>query len=301
MIRLKEVVKTQDADGNELVLDVLRPTQSLENQADKIRSSSWNKNRQSLPLRERLLNDMINSGVWSKKDQAKEKYLIDQLEAGQLALAKGGIKLWGLPEPKDDAEPATLIVDDVEIKVESRIGGTAQAIAIQMIRDRLELRFLRNQLTTLLQHSAESYAETDKFNFLLANCVVYNENNKKYFVNDLGYVDVNVYISKENEKASQDVVNAFIKLYYGDLTEAQKEAPEWKFLIKHKMANEKLQLVNKSGLLIGFDGRRIDEEGYYVNEQNQRVDKDGNLLDEKGEFKVDSSPFLDDEGNPISE
>lgn len=300
MIRRKEVVKTETNDGAELVLAVLRPTYKIENDSEVIRGSVWNKMRQSLPLRDSLLQDMISNGTWSEQDRAKEKYLIDQIDSGVLKLARGGVKLWGLPNPDENSEKIKITIEDVTFEVDSRVDGTGQAIAIQIVKDRVELRSLRSKLTNLLQNSAEAYAETEKFNYLLANCVIYNENNKKYFVNEFNQVDVDVYISKENEKASQDVTAAFIKLYYGDIVEAQKEMPEWKFLIRHKMANEKLQLLDKSGQLIGFDGRRIDEEGYYVNEDGHRIDRHGNLLDEKGELKIESMPFLDDDGLPLA-
>lgn len=298
MIKNKQVFTTKTEDGVDLELAAVKPPQSIENDANAVRGQSWNKYRKKLPLRDVLLKDLVDGGVWTEDMKAKEKYLIAQIEAGEMALLRGNIRLWGIPESKD-LKPSKMIVDDVEFEVQPRIGGTAQAVAIQMIKDRLELTNLRSVLTNSLTNTAEAFAETDKFNFLLANSIIYNETGKKYFTNDLGYVDVNVYISKENEQATKDATEAFVKLYYGDVIDVQKKLPEWKFLLKYKMCNEKLQLINKDGQLIGVDGKRIDEEGYYVNDAGERVDRDGKPLTEDGEYKVESQPFLDDDGKPI--
>lgn len=169
----------------------------------------------------------------------------------------------------------------------------AKNLAIEMKKTREEVRELISVRTSLDNHSAEGQADNAKFNYLVSSCVVYKENNQKYFN---GLED---YMNRSDDPAALLGAQKLANMIYGLDNNFEKNLPENKFLQKYKFVDDKLRLINKDGKLVDIEGRLIDENGRFINEKGEFVDKYGNRVDKDGEYVVDSQPFLDDDGKPI--
>lgn len=252
-------------DEKEIELAVRSPSLEDQREAQKIYNQAFTDAIKSKSVVRAKLDDLLEEqGLWNKEKQAKFTELQQQILDGEKRLAKGGFSL-----------------------------KEAKNLAIEMKKTREEVRELISVRTSLDNHSAEGQADNAKFNYLVSSCVVYKENNQKYFN---GLED---YMNRADDPAALFGAQKLANMIYGLDNNFEKNLPENKFLQKYKFIDDKLRLINKDGKLVDIEGRLIDENGRFINEKGEFVDKYGNRVDKDGEYVVDSQPFLDDNGNPI--
>jgi len=154
---------------------------------------------------------------------------------------------------------------------------------------------LQSQRNSLDNLTAEGIAASAEFDYLLAHCTKH-EDGTAY------YVDYDDMAERESCPVYDKAKEAFLDLLYGPYEEELKKRPEWKFLLKHKFVNEKLQLIDKEGNLVDGIGRKVDEKGRLINSDGKLVNDKGELVDDLG-FLIpsDEGYYTDDEGNEIKE
>jgi hypothetical protein len=252
-------------DDKEVALMVKSPSLSDQREAQKAYNQAFTDAIKSNAVVRAKLDDVLEEqGLWNKEKQAKFTELQQQILDGEKRLAKGGFSL-----------------------------KEAKNLALEMKKTRDEIRELISVRTSLDNHSAEGQADNARFNYLVSACVVYKDNNEKYFKN------LEDYINRADDPAALLGAQKLANMIYGLDNNFEKNLPENKFLQKFKFVDDKLRLIDKKGRLVDSEGRLVDSEGRFINEEGNYVDKFGNRVDKDGEYVVEFKPFLDDEGNPV--
>ena len=260
----KKVVKVE-IGGKEVELAVLRPNAKQRQEAQKVYNRAFREAVESgAILRAKIESVMREQKLWDDHKEAELRKLQSTINEKERKIRSGGIKL-----------------------------SEARDLAVQLRRDRAELRGLNSERMSLDNNSAEAQADNAQFNYWVAVCTVHANDGKPYF---RSYED---YMTKEDDPAVGPAASALAKIIYNLEDDYEKKLPENQFLLKYKFADESLHLVDKQGRKVDVDGRLVDENGRYINEAGQFVDNQGNLVDADGNYLVDEKPFLDDEGNPI--
>jgi len=219
-------------------------------------------------LRDELEDILRERGLWNDKKQMDYTKLIQDLDAHEMKLSKGGIKL-----------------------------ADAKKIALDIRGIRFRMRMLLADRAKFNSSTVEGQAENQQFNFLLSRSAVYNNNRDKTYFKS--YED---YLNRSNDNDSVLIASKFAKVHYGTLG-TEKDLPENQFLQRFHYVDDNLRLVNSDGHLVNMDGNLIDEEGRLIAYSNDGVayfvDSDGNPLDDRGNYKFDDAVFLDDDGNPV--
>ena len=242
-------------------------SQSLKDrkEADKIYNNAFTEALQSKAVvRARLDDLLVDQGLWDENKQQKFDTLQKNILDNEKKLAQGGIPL-----------------------------KAAREIALEMRKDRAQMRELISVKTNLDTHTAEGQADNAKFNYLVYACTLNKETQTKYFNS---YED---YMERSSEEAAVLAAQNLANMIYGLEANYEHKLPENEFLINYKFVNKDLRFINKEGKLVDEEGRLVNESGRFINEAGEYVDKYGNPVDSEGEYKVDFAPFLDDEGNPV--
>jgi hypothetical protein len=171
----------------------------------------------------------------------------------------------------------------------------ARSLAIELRKDRSELRSLNSERTSLDNNSAEAQADNAQFNFFVSACTVHANDGKSYYKS---YED---YISREEDPATSMAAGALARILYNLEEDYEKKLPENQFLLKYKFADESLHLVDDKGRKVDNEGRLVNDEGRYIDESGEFIDRDGNRVDADGNYVVNEKPFLDEQGNPVSD
>ena len=261
----RKAIVGKDRDGNNVTIDVLRPT------AAHLRTAQMEYNRafrdaleSGALLRQKLDQYMTSQGLWNEEKEKKYQEINKEILDLERRLKGGGIKL-----------------------------KTAKRLAIRMREKRDEFRDLISERTAMDGNTAEGQADKARFNSLLIQCLVEEETDDPLFSSLESY----------DKKAAEPYVitgaGQLAQMMYNLDPEYDNNLPENKFLRDYKFADEKNRLINDGGNLVDEDGRLIDDEGRFVNEKGEYVDIEGNLIDKEGEYLVEQKPFLDDDGNPI--
>lgn len=262
MITDSFTVKLKDQDVEFLIRS---PSLSDQREAQKIYNQAFSDAVKSGCIVRGRLNDLLKEqGLWDDNKEQRMNTIQQKLIDKEKDLAKGGISL-----------------------------KAAKQIALDMKGLREDLRDLISVRTNLDNHTAEGQADNARFNYLVSACLVYKDSKKPYFS---GYED---YLNRASELVAIRGAQILANMLYGLENDYEKKLPENKFLVKYKLVDDKLRLVNKDGKLVDSEGRLIDETGRYINADGRFVDINGNLVDDTGEYIVDFKPFLDDEGKPI--
>ena len=260
--------KTFKIKINEKETEFLVKTPSINDQreAQKVYNQAFTDAIKSKCVVRAKMDELLeDQGLWNQDKQIKFTKLQQDILDSERKLAKGGISL-----------------------------KEAKEIAIQMKKDREEIRSLISVRTSLDNHSAEGQADNARFNYLVSSCLVYNDSNKQpYFSN------MEDYLNRSNEEVAIVAAQHLASMLYGLDNDYELNLPENKFLKKFKFIDEKLRYINKQGQLTDADGRLVDENGRYIDDQGSFVDKFGNRVDKDGEYVVEYKPFLDEDGNPI--
>lgn len=204
--------------------------------------------------------------LWDDSKEKRFKELVEALNEGEKRLAKGRIKL-----------------------------SEGREIALQMRRDRAEMRALLTDRNVLDQNTAEAQAENAKFNYLVAACCVDQAKGKPYFK------DVDDYNRKGDDPVAGEAAKEFATLFYGLNPEHEQSLAENKWLRAYSYADKEGRLIDReTGHYVDTRGRRIDKEGFLLSEDGRRIAEDGTPLDDNGDYLLDdAAPFLDDDGNPV--
>ena len=253
---------------------VVKPTVQQLKEANKIRSQVWNRAFEEGNLLRRQLDDELkNRNLWNSKLQAEYDTLQHEVLQNTLALERGGIKL-----------------------------SEARAIAIDTAKKRQEMVEMLVARSELDNHTCEGQADNERFNYLFANCLVYNDTGEKVYPNG-----IDDYLKDaDNEYA----VKGATEFYYlmSNTESLDDKLPENQFLKKYKFIDENQRFTDrKTGRLVDEDGRYIDELGFFLeydeDGNSYRVTVDGERLSDLVDTQEDSEslPFLDDDGTPVSE
>ena len=215
-------------------------------------------------LRETIDGYMREQGMWDNEKDVQYVTLLDNITQGEKKLKKGGIKL-----------------------------SAAKELAFQMKRERSELQALISQKNSLDANTAQGQGETSRFNYLLVQCLVYNDTGKPVYDNK------DEYLKDETSEVATMAASTFANMWYGLEEDYDKSLPENQFLQEWKVLDSELRLLNDKGELVDAYGRRINEEGRFIDEEGNLIDREGDPLDEEGEYNFGKPVFLDDEGEPI--
>lgn len=213
-------------------------------------------------IRQKVEDVLREQGIW---DDSKQKSLDDtreQIYELELKLKKGGIK-----------------------KSEAR----SVAIQIKILRE--SVKDMLSSRNTLDSATAESHAENKRFDYLVSQCLVYNDTGEKYYKN------LEEYANAPGDEVSLVGAKKLGFMIYGLSEDFEKGLPENKFLLEYGFMNDKMQLIDKKGRLVDAVGRLVDEYGRLIDENGNFIDFDGNVVDEFGNPKIEFVPFLDDEEN----
>ncbi len=265
----KVIVETVDIDGKPMKLAVMRPGNRIGQEANMayslrmaslIRKGSQN-SADRLLLRAELEEYLEKTGVWTIKDALEVEKLALEIRAHELLLKKGGMT-----------------------NMEGRDLAIRMAAKRQLI---MEKHAKRQQFDST---TVESQAENFRFEFLLVNCLVFEEGGAKFLKNHDEYVD------RQDETAVVDGAKTLANMIYGLDADVQNHMFEMRWLKDAKFIDEDGRYITKDGNLTDQGGRRVNAEGRYINEAGEMVDTFGRLVDEHGNLLVEvSKPFTDSE------
>lgn len=259
-----ETITTTDENGEELILDVCRPSGRQIQKGEMIRGAAWKEAVDNgLELQDNL-NHVLEKRGWTQEKENEFQELRSKINQSRQRLSKGGGSF------REACDTAMGLIDAKE-----------KLVTIFAERNRLE------------QNTAEAYAENNRFNYLVSACVLKHGSINPYFAN---YED---YLERMGEKAAMDGARKLAEMLFpGQVSE--KDDTEVQFLKKYKLMDNQGRLINKQGRLVRSDGKLINDKGELVDEEGNRVDFDGNRLDDDGYILVENpEPFLDDDGNPV--
>ena len=257
---------TATVNDKEVTFLVKSPSLADQREATKVYNTAFSDALKAKAVVRAKLDDLlVEQGLWDDKKQFEFTALQSKILESERKLAKGGIPL-----------------------------QEAKKIALDMKKDREDLRDLIAVKTNLDTHTAEGQADNARFNYLVSACTVYNDNKKSYFGS---YDD---YLNKASDPVAILAAQNLAGMLYGLENNYEEKLPENKFLKQYKFVDDKLRLINKDGKLVDQEGRLIDENGRFINEKGEFVDKDGNPVSDTGDYVVEFKPFLDDSGNPIN-
>lgn len=263
-----------DADSRTFEVDgkkykVVKPTLEVLNEATKLRSRTFNEALQAGDmLREQLEDQLKKRNLWN-----------DDLEIEYQTLRKEVVRLTGI-----------LSKGGISLK-------QARDIALDVAQKRARMVDMLSSRSSLDSNSCEGKADAARFNYLFANCLVYNDTDEKYFPNGL----VDYLLNQEDPVAAAGATEFYYLISNSE--DPTDDLVENKFLKQYKFVDDDYRLIDKEGRLIDNDGKHIDEEGYYIewleDGTSRRVDVNGNIINSDGTPQLEFTPFLDDDGNPV--
>lgn len=254
-------------DSKEVELCVIRPNVKQRQEGQKVYNKAFRDAVESgAILRGKVNNVMREQNLWDDNKEAEYRKLLEKINGGERKIKSGGIKL-----------------------------NQAKELALEMRKDRSDLRGLTSERSSLDNNTAEGQADNAQFNYWVSSCTVYLDTGKTYFNN---YED---YLNRDDDPATSPAAGGLAMLLYNLDPDYEKKLPENQFLAKYNFVNTDLHLVDKQGRRVDSEGRLVNKDGRYINEAGQMVDISGNLVNEEGDYIVDFSPFLDEDGKPIQE
>lgn len=254
-------------DSKEIELCVVRPNVKQRQEGQKVYNKAFRDAVESgAILRGKVNNVMREQNLWDDNKEAEYRKLLEKINGAERKIKSGGIKL-----------------------------NQAKDLALEMRKDRAELRALTSERSSLDNNTAEGQADNAQFNYWVSCCVVYSDSGKPYFAN---YED---YLNRDDDPVTGQAAGNLAMLLYNLDPDYEKKLPENQFLAKYKFVDEELHLVDKTGRRVDSEGRLVNKDGRYINEAGELIDINGNRVNEEGDYVVDFSPFLDDDGKPIEE
>lgn len=192
------------------------------------------------------------------------KFVNEYMRAGIMPQQKmmQVIKEKGIWDDEKDAQEREYFKQINDIRNKLKRGGIKQSEAKKLAKEGIELNFklinLSSQKNAMLNDSAETLAQNNKFNYLVGECTVYSDTDKRVFKD---YEDFQKLDNLEDSRLltwkSGDV---FAKLIYNLEEDFRKDWPEYKFLEKYKFVNDKLQFLGEDGTIVDFEGKPLPQE-----------------------------------------
>lgn len=253
----KEMEKVVKVNDQEVTIVVRQPTNKVIKGSDAYKNKTWGKAIQDGMLTKKELGVLMRErGIWDDKKDKEEEQIskkIAQLER-DLYHGKGGKKP-KLSEGRD--------------------------IAVQIRRERLNLRDLIAERISLEENTADSLADNAKFDYLVAHCTFHKNGSPVW----RSFEEYDNQSANEIAFAAGEMLG---KMLYNLDTSFEKNLPENKFLLNFGLVNDDLSLVdpNDPDQLVDTEGNKIDENGYYLDEKGDRVDKNGFAIQEDGLYEL---------------
>lgn len=263
----KEKVFTVKLNEQDVSLKVIRPTNKQRLESDKVKNTVFRQSVQSgAYLMTELDNELKKRGFWNEEKEVQMKELQESIRDGVKRLNEGG---FDINEAKD--------------------------LALEIASNRVDLLSLTTIKADFIDKTAEGQANNAAFDYLVSQCVVYNDNGKLYFVS---YED---YVNRKNDDDASECASKLYELLYNRINDdIIMNLPENQFLREFKFVDEKMRPINEKGQLVDDDGRLVDEDGNLINDEGQKIDIFGNLLDNDGKPIIKRKPFTRN-GKPIIE
>ena len=255
----KIIFKTEDPNGKELELVVIRPSPKQGVDAQLIFNREWRKAEEAGSLLRSEL-DTINDkrGLWGPEQRKKVNDLETEIVSLERTLRGGANSL----ASKDEARSLALKI------------RTLRGERMNLLRGRMNLD----------NYTAESFAESARLQYLVSACTFDAETGKlPYFKN---YDD---FLSKSEDKAAIDAFSNYIDLTMGDALSSDNYEDKW--LKDHNYMNDKGYLIDSSSRLIDTEGKLINENYEFVNEDGTRCDREGKPVDAEGNYIVEYKEF----------
>lgn len=233
MIVNKKEFTVKKADGTEVNLAVIRPNQELKHKAELEYNKAWGEYlRQGIIIEDTLWDILRKKKLWDDDKQEK----LDQID-------------------KEIAECLDQLPDDKgKVKVKGVTMKKAREAAIKLRGLRYERVGLLSQVTKHKNNTCEGLAQTDQFNFLVWQCIVDPNTKKPYFSSLQDYKE------RSEDPDVNEAASQFANLYYGYDPDFDKNLPENQFLLKNKMCNTDLALIDRDGDLANVDGTKFKTE-----------------------------------------
>jgi len=264
----EKIVDVTLDNGEKVTIKVVKPTNRVNSRAQRIGATVWTECIQDgVMTKQELKTLMEDKGIWGKAQETKQ----EEIQADIAALEK---KLY--------------INKKKKIKL-----SEAKEIAMQMKEKRIELRDHIARRLELEGNTAEALSDNAKFDFLVANCTLWENGNKVY--NSL-----DEYQDSADDTLAFTAAATLAEMIYAIDAEFEKGLPENAFLKAAGIINEDMEYVDKDGNRVDSKGKKINDLGWYLDDDGNRVDVDGNALNEDGSF-VPQVSYIDDEtGEEIS-
>ena len=245
-------VKVGEGEEQKTVkIKVTRPTPKIMKAAGHIYTKAWYRYiADGIMTKQQLDNFMKDNKIWSEQKEKDQENLVNEIRNLTKDLLQGQAR-------------------------RKRKASEGKDLALDIKQKRFELQSLISEKISLESNSAESLADNDKFDYLVAECTCYEDGKKVY-------KDVDDYSERADEEIAFASASQLAQMLYSLDKNFEAQLPENQFLKKYDYVNSDYELVDTYGKRVSIDGKNIDENGFYVNDKNQRVDADGNLLDEDG-------------------
>ena len=257
-------------EAQEKEFAVVRPSLQLLNEANKLRSKLFTQLFESgTMLRQQVDTHLKDRNIWNEKLQAEYDAVQSEVIEKTQRLERGGIKL-----------------------------SEARDLAIEISEQRQQLVSMLVDRSDIDNLTCEGQADNERFNFLFANCLVYNDTEEKVYPDGLeGYM----------KNTSTDVaVKGATEFYYlmSNSESLDDQLPENRFLKKFNFVDDDMRFLERgTDRLITKEGKYIDENGFYIAYNDDgttyHVDTDGNQVEDRVSSDDEPLPFLDDDGNPL--
>lgn len=270
----KALIPVEIEDGKfeaqEKEFAVVRPSLQLLNEANKLRSKLFTQLFESgTMLRQQVDTHLKDRNIWNEKLQAEYDAVQSEVIEKTQRLERGGIKL-----------------------------SEARDLAIEISEQRQQLVSMLVDRSDIDNLTCEGQADNERFNFLFANCLVYNDTEEKVYPDGLeGYM----------KNTSTDVaVKGATEFYYlmSNSESLDDQLPENRFLKKFNFVDDDMRFLERgTDRLITKEGKYIDDNGFYIAYNDDgttyHVDTDGNQVEDRVSSDDEPLPFLDDDGNPL--
>tara|TARA_R110002020_G_scaffold81192_5_gene202003 strand:+ start:676 stop:1554 length:879 start_codon:yes stop_codon:yes gene_type:complete len=264
----EKIVDVTLDNGDKVTIKVVKPTNRLNSRAQRIGATVWTQCIQDgVMTKQELMQLMESKGIWGKAEQNKQ----DEIQADIAGLEK-----------------QLFINKKKKIKL-----SEAKGIAMKMKTKRIELRDHIAKRLELEGNTAEALSDNAKFDFLVANCTLWENGNKVY--NNL-----DEYQDSGDDSLAFTAAATLAEMIYAIDSEFEKALPENAFLRAAGIINDEMQYVDKDGNRVDSKGKKINDLGWYLDDDGNRVDVDGNPLNEDGTFVAQVSYIDDETGEEVS-
>jgi hypothetical protein len=209
----------------EVKLAVHKPNHKQQSEADFIYAKYMNKYlSQGIDTTDGLERTIHANGIWNQDKIDKENDLAKRINDATSKLSKGRMKV-----------------------------SEGVKIAKDGIKARGEWLMLTAEKNNKLNNSADALARNHRFNYLAAVCSVNAEDDAPLFK------DYDDFLKRDGsgEFVPTRCGEAFAKLMYNMDEDFRKDWPEYKFLLKFKKVNEKLEFLNSEGEVVDINGEKI--------------------------------------------